>query len=52
MVKDTIAAVIGWAESRGWTVNTDSSGCVRFYDPQGNYIAYCPSTAKNSCRRW
>ncbi|MBV8347599.1 MAG: hypothetical protein JOZ49_08700 [Mycolicibacterium sp.] len=48
---DSIDDIIEWAESQGWTVETDSSGYRRFYDPQGNYITYYPSTPKNPYRR-
>lgn len=40
-----------WAESQGWTVRDDAKGYTRFYDPNGNYIAYYPATPSNPRRR-
>jgi hypothetical protein len=51
MGDEGIADIVKWAESQGWSINPDNSGYLRFYDPQGNYITYYPSTPKNSYRR-
>lgn len=46
-----IADIASWATSQGWTVNDDSKGYTRFYDPQGDYVAYYPATPSNARRR-
>ncbi len=51
MGDDGIADIVKWAESQGWTIKPDNNGYRRFYDPQGNYITYYPSTPKNPYRR-
>lgn len=47
-----VTVIVEWAQSRGWTIETDSTGCRRFYDPQGNYIAYWAPPPNNSNYRW
>lgn len=49
---DMVSVTVEWAESRGWTIQTDPSGCRRFYDPDGNYIAYWAPTPKKRNYRW
>ena len=40
-----------WAVSQGWTVEDDSKGYTRFYDPSGDYAVRCPATPSNPRRR-
>lgn len=40
-----------WAVSQGWTVEDDSKGYTRFYDPLGRYIVRYPATPSNPRRR-
>ncbi|MFN6543904.1 hypothetical protein ACPCIR_12750 [Mycobacterium sp. NPDC051198] len=51
MGSDGISDIIEWAESQGWTVETDNNGYRRFYDPQGNYVVRYPATPSNPYRR-
>ncbi|MCH9732253.1 MAG: hypothetical protein K0U84_21715 [Actinomycetia bacterium] len=46
-----IAAIAKWAKSQGWTVEDDSKGYTRFYDPKGNYVVHYPATPSNAYRR-
>ena len=49
---DMVSVIVEWAKSRGWTIQTDAGGCRRFYDPDGNYIAYWAPTPENRNYRW
>lgn len=40
-----------WAVSQGWTVEDDSKGYSRFFDPEGKYVANYPATPSNPRRR-
>jgi len=51
MGSDGIDDIVDWAESQGWTIRVDNNGYRRFFDPEGNYITYYPSTPRNAYRR-
>lgn len=40
-----------WARSQGWTVQDDSKGYTRFFDPDGEYVGRYPATPSNPRRR-
>lgn len=40
-----------WATSQGWDVHDDTKGYTRFYNPDGDYVAYYPATPSNARRR-
>lgn len=46
-----IADIAKWARSPGWTVDDDSKGYTRFYDPHDAYITNYPATPGNPYRR-
>lgn len=48
---DDISDIASWAESQGWTVQTDTKGYRRFYDQDGNYVVRYPATPSNPRRR-
>lgn len=42
---------VEWAQSQGWTVEDDTKGYTRFYNPEGDYIGNYPATPGNAHRR-
>lgn len=48
---DDIDKLIDWARSQGWTVEPDSKGYRRFYDPNGEYVVRYPATPSNPRQR-
>jgi hypothetical protein len=50
-VSSDAGELAAWAESQGWTIKVDSKQYLRFFDPDGNYIARYPATPGNSYRR-
>ncbi|MGH2750796.1 MAG: hypothetical protein ACRDK3_07995 [Actinomycetota bacterium] len=46
-----IKDIADWARSQGWTVDDDTKGYSRFYDPDGNYVTNYPATPSNPRRR-
>lgn len=46
-----IKKIAKWAEANGWTVTDDTKGYTRFYNADGDYIAYYPATPSNPRRR-
>jgi hypothetical protein len=50
-VNSAIIKIAKWAQSQQWTVEDDSKGYTRFYDPQDVYIARFPATPSNEYRR-
>ena len=46
-----ITDIAKWAQSQGWTVEEDSKGYTRFYNPQGEYVTNYPATPSRPCRR-
>jgi hypothetical protein len=51
IVNRDITDIVKWARSQGWTVETDSKGYTRFYDPRGQYVTSYPATPTNPYRR-
>ncbi len=51
VVDSGIADIVKWAKSQSWTVDDDTKGYTRFYDPQGNYVVNYPVTPSNPHRR-
>ena len=50
-MNSAIRDLAAWAQANGWTVADDSKGYTRFYNPDGEYIAYYPATPSNPRRR-
>ena len=46
-----ITDIAKWAQSQGWTVEEDSKGYTRFYNPQGEYVTDYPATPSRPYRR-
>lgn len=46
-----IAKIAKWARQNGWTVEDDTKGYTRFYNPAGAYVTNYPATPSNSRRR-
>lgn len=51
MGSDNISDIVEWARSQGWTVQLDTKGYLRFFDPDSNYIVRYPATPSNPRRR-
>jgi hypothetical protein len=46
-----IRKIAKWAQSQGWTVEDDTSGHTRFYNPGGKYVTDYPATPSRPQRR-
>jgi hypothetical protein len=46
-----IRKIAKWAQSQGWTIEDDTSGHTRFYNPGGKYVTDYPATPSRPQRR-
>jgi len=51
MGNDGIDDIIAWMVSQQWTVETDQSGYIRIFDPEGNYVTNYPCSPGKPHRR-
>ena len=42
-MNDEVRDLAKWASQNGWDVTDDAKGYTRFYDPNGEYVAFSPA---------